>query len=101
METLLSKGKDEKREENWRRLLIEQGLFNKEDLNSIIYDDSKWLKEAFGNFNQKDFDNRKVEGVRLADNFIDSNWYRFYLSVKWYKKKFFEYYNKYQLIIPN
>ena len=101
METLLSKGKDEKREENWRRLLIEQGLFNKEDLNSIIYDDSKWLKEAFSNFNQKVFDNRKVEGVQLADNFIDSNWYRFYLSVKWYKEKFFKYCNEYKLIIPN
>lgn len=101
METLVSEGKDKKREKNWIRLLVEQGLFNKDDLNSIIYEDDKWLKEAFSNYDRKVFDNRKVEGVRLADNFLNSNWYRFYQSVKWYKKKFFEYCSKYQLNIPN
>ncbi len=101
MDTLVAEGKDNKREKNWKRLLIEQGLFNKDDLDLIIYEDDKWLKEAFTNYNRKTFDNRKVVGVRLADNFLHSNWYRFYLSVKWYKKKFFEYCTKYQLNIPN
>lgn len=101
MDTLVSEGKDKKREKNWRRLLVEQGLFTKDDLDLIIYKDDKWLKEAFSNFDRKIFNNRKVEGVRLADNFLNSNWYRFYLSVKWYKKKFFKYCTKYQLNIPN
>jgi hypothetical protein len=90
-----------KREKNWIRLLIEQGLFDKDDRELIIYDENKWLKEAFINFDRKVFDNRTVEEVQLADNFLNSNWYRYYLSVKWYKIKFFEYCAKYQLSIPN
>jgi len=102
MDTLVSENfKESKREMNWKRLLIEQGLFNNDDLDLIIYDDNKWLKEAFSNFDRKVFDNRTVDGVQLADNFLNSNWYRFYLSVKWYKIKFFEYCTKYQLSIPN
>ena len=101
MDTLLAEDfRDNEREKNWKRLLIEQGLFNKDELDSIIYDDNKWLKEAFSNFDRKVFDNRTVEGVQLADNFLNSNWYRFYLSVKWYKEKFFKYCTKYQLNIP-
>ena len=89
-----------KREENWKKLLIEQGLFNKDDLDSMIYDENKWLKEAFSNYDSKVFDNLTVEGVQLADDFLTSHWYCFYLSVKWYKIKFFEYCAKYQLNIP-
>lgn len=93
--------KENKREKNWKRLLIEQGLFNNADLDLITYDDGKWLKAAFSNFDPRVFDNRTVEGVQLADNFLNSNWYRFYLSVKWYKVKFFKYCTKYQLNIPH
>ncbi|KUO71343.1 MAG: hypothetical protein APF81_19160 [Desulfosporosinus sp. BRH_c37] len=102
MDTLVSKGKEQKREENWKKLLIKQGLFNNEDLDRIIYKDDQWLKEAFSNFDRDAFDDRTVAGeVQLADNFLNSNWYRFYLSVKWYKLRFFEYCAKYQLSIPN
>lgn len=102
LETLISEDFNaKKREKNWKRLLIKQGLFNKDDLELIIYDDSKWLKEAFTNYDRKVFDNLKVENVQLVDNFCTSNWYRYYLSVKWYKEKFFEYCTKYQLNIPN
>ncbi|MFZ3101814.1 MAG: DUF6765 family protein [Desulfitobacteriaceae bacterium] len=101
MEALVLEGKNNKKEKNWKRLLIEQGLFNKDDLDFIIYEDDRWLKEAFSNFDRKVFDNREVVGVDLADNFLNSNWYGFYLAVKWYKKKFFEYCTKYQLNIPN
>lgn len=89
-----------KREENWLRLLIEQGLFNKDDLDLIIYDDSKWYKEAFSNYEREVFDHRTVEDVQLADDFVNSNWYHYYLSVKWYKKKFLKYCEKHQLYIP-
>jgi len=102
METLALEDFDhQKRENNWITLLIEQGLFNKNDLDLITYDQNKWLKEAFSNFDQKVFDNRTVERVQLADDFLNSNWYRYYLSVKWYKERFFKYCTKYQLHIPN
>lgn len=101
MDTLVSEGNQNNREENWKRLIIDQGLFNNDDLDLIIYEDNKWLKEAFVNYDRKTFDDRKVAGeVELTDNFLNSNWYRFYLSVKWYKIKFFKYCKKYQLNIP-
>lgn len=90
-----------KREENWKRVLIEQGLFNKDDFDSIIYDKSKWLKEAFSNYNKKVFDHRTVDGVQLADDFLNSHWYHYYLAVKWYKIRFIKYCAKYQLFIPS
>ncbi|MHB8125256.1 MAG: DUF6765 family protein [Desulfitobacteriaceae bacterium] len=101
MDTLVFKGNDQVKEKNWKKLLIEQRLFNKDDLDLIIYEENKWLNEAFSNFDRKVFDNREVEGVQLAANFINSNWYGFFLAVRWYKKKFFEYCTKYQLNIPN
>ncbi len=101
MDTLVLEGTDNKREKNWQRLLIEQGLFNKDDLDLISYEENKWLKEAFSNFDRKVFDSREVAGVQLAANFANSNWYGFFLAAKWYKKKFFEYCTKYQLNIPN
>lgn len=66
----------------------------------MTYEDTKWMKEAFSNFEREVFDNRKVEGVQLADDFLNSNWYHFYRAVRWYKKKFFAYCSKYQLEIP-
>lgn len=102
METVVARGQMKKREENWKRLLIEQGLFNNDDLDLILYEDDKWLKEAFSNYDRNVFDDRTVAGeVQLTDNFVNSHWYRFYLSAKWYKIKFFEYCTKYQLNISN
>lgn len=100
-DSLVFEGNDQAREKNWIKILVDQGLFNKDDQKLIIYEEKKWLKEAFSNFDPKVFNHRKVEGAQLADNFANSNWYRFFLSVKWYKKKFFEYCSKYQLSIPN
>ncbi|GAB6172335.1 hypothetical protein JCM15765_18130 [Paradesulfitobacterium aromaticivorans] len=100
MDTLVLENTDKIREENWITFLIEHGLFNKDDLDLIIYEENTWLKEAFANFNPQVFDRRKVEGVQLADDFMNSHWYHFYLAVKWYKKKFFQYCSKYQLSIP-
>lgn len=100
MDMLVLENTDKIREENWITFSIEHGLFNKDDLDLIIYEENTWLKEAFVNFNPQVFDRRKVEGVQLADNFMNSHWYHFYLAVKWYKKKFFQYCSKYQLSIP-
>jgi len=101
LDTLISEGKDKKREKNWRRILIEQRLFDKSDRELIIYEETKWTKEAFSNFDRKVFNHRKVQGVRLANDFSNSKWYQFYRGVKWYKKQFFTYCSNYQLNIPN
>ena len=101
MNTLVAEGIEKKRESNWQRLLLEQGLYTKNDLHLMNYEEDQWLKDAFSNYDRKVFDNRTVEGVQLANNFINSNWYGFYRAVKWYKKKFFQYCSSYQLNIPN
>lgn len=89
------------RETNWQKFLIEQSLFAEEDLRIIIYDETRWLREAFRNYDHKVFANRTVEGVQIATDFLNSNWYEFYLSVKRYKSKFFACCDKYGLSIPN
>ena len=100
MDALVAKTTDGSRERNWRKLLMAQGLFGIGDLDWITYDDTRWLREAFANFEAKKFHERKVEEVELADGFANSHWYRFYLAVKWYKSRFFQYCTKYQLVIP-
>ncbi len=100
MDTLINEAPDKIREENWVRVLLEEGLILKEDLDSMLYDDSAWVREAFLNYRHKEFNKRKVEGVQLVKNFTETCWYRFYLASKWYKKKFYNYCSKYQLDIP-
>ena len=100
IDTLVLEGTDKAREAKWKSFLIEQGLFQKIELNLITYDSNKWLKEAFSNFDPRFFADWKVEGVQLVNNFINSSWYHFYLASKWYKKKFFQYCSEYQLVIP-
>ncbi len=101
MDTILFEASDENREENWLKVLIDLGLFNANERNLIVYRENKWPEEAFSNFDPEAFDGQVVGGVQLAPDFPASHWYRFYLSVKWYKKKFFEYCAKYQLSILN
>jgi len=101
MDTLIYEAPDKIREETWVRLLLDEGLFLENDLKTIIYDQNEWLKEAFANFNPRLFNTRKIDQVVLAGNFANTCWYRYYLAVKWYKQKFFEYCSKYQLNIPH
>jgi hypothetical protein len=77
------------RRENWRNVIREQGLLGENDT-WITYDESRWLKEAFEDFEEKRYHQRKVEGAVLRDNFKDSRWYQFYKAVKWYKQEFFK-----------
>lgn len=99
-EALLMEGHRQRREKNWQRVLVEQGLLSKEDQDILKYNENKWLKEAFKNYDQKVFSQRHVEGAELAGDFANSCWYRFYKAVKWYKQKFFRYSDKYGLNIP-
>lgn len=74
-------------------------LFKKDDPR-LKYDKNGWLKAAFSNFDKKKFNQRKVEGAQLATKFSDSNWYKYFLAVKWYKNKFYEYCSRSMLNIP-
>jgi hypothetical protein len=60
-----------------------------------------WLKEAFKDFINCDFERRIVNGVHLADNFLQSNWYQYYQGIQWYKQLFFKAAEKNGLSIPN
>lgn len=100
-ETLISKDNKKFKEKKWKRLLLDQKFFDKKDQDFIEYEKDKWLKEAFTNYNRKVFNHRKVDGAQVADNFLYTHWYRFFLAVRWYKKKFYEYSSKNQLTIPS
>lgn len=100
MDMLIREGTDSHREERWRKFLVEQGLFDANDQDLLVYEDKRWLKEAFRNFDPVTFEQRVVFGAKLADNFLNSNWYRFFQAVQWYKGKFPGYCTKYGLIIP-
>lgn len=101
MDALVYEAHDKDRIKNWQSVLVEQGLLNEEDQDILSYEDDRWLKEAFTNYDRKVFDNRVVENARLVNNFESSNWYGFYTAAKWYKEKFFTICGKYQLDIQN
>ncbi|NQT65934.1 MAG: hypothetical protein HQ554_07115 [FCB group bacterium] len=97
---LIKQGSDKKRIKNWKKLLLETKLFLKSDV-AYKYDENLWLKQAFSNFDKKKFNERKVTNAVLTNNFNESNWYKFYKAVKWYKTMFFKYCKEEGLDIPN
>jgi len=101
IKTLLSEGTNKQREKKWKTVLVREKLLSSEELKRYTYRYDEWLSAAFNNYDSYAFDARKVDKVRLADDFLSSDWYYFYLSVKWYKKKFFEYCAKHELVIPH
>lgn len=101
MDTLVLESTNKKREEAWLNFLVEQGLFSQNELEKVIYDENKWLQAAFLNYDPVVFFNRRVEEGILAENFADCHWYRFYLAIKWYKKKFFHYCRQYGVCFPS
>ena len=98
-DTLLTEKTDQERIGNWQKTIIARRLFAKTDP-AYAYDENEWLREAFANFAKEKFNQRKVEGAILSANFPDSNWYRYYLAVKWYKEEFFSSCSKASLEIP-
>lgn len=99
--TLLSEGTNKQREKKWKAVLVKENLLSSEELKRYTYRYDEWLSAAFENYNSRVFNARKVEKVRLAEDFLNSNWYHFYLSVIWYKKKFFKVCAEHNLIIPH
>jgi hypothetical protein len=88
-DALLSKKMDSGRIKNWQKVLVARGILDESDRDAIAYDKDRWLKEAFSNFDRKAFDQREVAGATLRHNFAESNWYKYYLAVKWYKERVF------------
>ncbi len=85
--------------------MIDNELFEKKELYektdaAYDYDENRWLKEAFADFDEKRFHHRTVKDVELAPDFPNSNWYKYYLAVEWYKDEFFDNCSKLGLDIP-
>jgi len=99
-DVLLKRGSDKKRINNWKKIFLRMNLFLESD-KAYEYDKNFWLKNAFSNFDETSFNNRKVTDVVLVDEFNNTNWYKFYKAVKWYKEKFFKYCKEEGLDIPN
>ena len=90
------------KERKWKKDLINLELFDKTDIDDFVkYDKHKWLKNAFVNYRRRKFNHRSVSDVELKDGFDESNWYKYYKAVQWYKPLFFRYCKKYGLDIPN
>jgi hypothetical protein len=102
--TLLTEKCSADREKEWLNTLTHLNPFNQSDIKHIKYDDTLWLSEAFENYtSENDLFSEKglfgfrgqgrriVTGAVLKETFANSNWYKFYLAVRWYKKLFHKY----------
>lgn len=102
--TLFTRKSAPEREKGWLRVLGSMKPFEGVDRKSIKYDETKWLREAFENydtdndrfvekrfFRLKKSGRRIVIGARLKETFTKSNWYNYFRSVRWYKKLFHKY----------
>jgi hypothetical protein len=96
---LAMKTGDKRKIKKWQNFIIKNNFYNKKDP-GYKYDKNLWLEEAFKNFNKKKFFEREVKDVILSDGFAGSSWYRYYLSVDWYKKRFFKVAEENGLAIP-
>jgi len=96
---LTSRDTDKGRIKRWIETMVKAGLFQKGD-SALSYDKDLWLKEAFTNYEKEEFDKRKVVGALLAYDFSTSNWYQYYLTVMWYKERFFAICKEQGLAIP-
>ena len=104
-DTLTEKKHTRDRIKSWKNLMVKYRLFEETELSEKAgaahdYDEDRWLKEAFANFDDEKFHQRTVKDVELAPDFPDSNWYKYYLAVEWYKDEFFDNCSKLGLDIP-
>ena len=104
-DTLTEKKHTRNRIKNWKNLMVKYMLFEKTELSEKAgathdYDENRWLKEAFANFDYEKFHQRTVKDVELAPDFPNSNWYKYYLAVEWYKDEVFDNCSKLGLDIP-
>ncbi|UCF90769.1 MAG: hypothetical protein JSW39_21150 [Desulfobacterales bacterium] len=91
------------KESKWKNTIIDLGLFAERDRKQFVeYDKHKWLRDAFSDYDEDRFNHRSVVGVKLDDNnFLNSNWYKFYNAVSWYKSKYYKYCQENSFELPN
>ena len=104
-DTLTEKKHTRNRIKSWKNLMVKYRLFEETELSekagaAYDYDENRWLEEAFANFDDEKFHQRTVKDVELAPDFPNSNWYKYYLAVEWYKDEFFDNCSKLGLDIP-
>ncbi len=85
----------------WKKFMLTNKLLSPADKGIINYDQKLWLKEAFKDFIGCDFKRRKVKDVHLAQDFLQSSWYRYYQGIQWYKELFFKAAENNALSMPN
>lgn len=100
--TLLTARKmKEERIHDWRTFLIERELLSETDEDILNYDENLWLQNAFDMYSEEEFCNRIVEDVQPVEQFLETDWYKYYQGVQWYKKLFFKTSLNHDLMIPN
>lgn len=98
---LFTRNSVDEREKLWLKKLLQMEPFKQSKKKDLKYDKTLWLAEAFENYNT---DNdvftekgplkfhrevpRVVTGAKLKTSFANSNWYKYHLAVRWYKKLF-------------
>jgi len=90
-----------KRIEDWRSFLVEQELVSEFDEEILNYDENLWLKKAFNDYSEEKYCNRIVEEVRVVDDFLETDWYKYFEATQWYKRMFFSSAKEHGLKIPN
>ncbi len=95
---LLDRIDTRERIEALRDLMLTENLLDKSDYMITDYDEELWLKEAFEDFDYR-YHSRSIDNVILGDEFMESNWYKYYQNVKWYKEQFFTSADEHGLII--
>ena len=104
-DALTERNNTRNRIKKWKNLMVDSKFFTDKELNEkpvavFDYDENRWLEEAFANFNHKKFHQRIVKDVELKDRFENSNWYKYYQAVGWYKNEFFKNCSRCGLVIP-
>jgi hypothetical protein len=92
---------EEERIDDWKDFLITNELLSSAEHNIIEYDDELWMKKAFKEFISCDFEQRIVNDVYLAEDFLQSSWYKYYQGIQWYKEFYFKLAEQNGLSIPN
>lgn len=100
--SILTARKEEKdRIADWKKFMLAHELLSPADKELINYKEDLWLKEAFKDFINCDFDRRIINDVYLVDDFLESSWYKYYHGIQWYKELFFRAAEENDLSIPN
>lgn len=73
--------------ETWKRFLLDNTLLPQSHP-ALVYDREKWLRSAFVNYSKKAFSPRVVINAEAADDFLQSDWYKFYLASREYRERY-------------